>query len=165
MHVTILDKMPSYAIFKIVYVFNAAIYRLGPPIDINTVVEEKSLTLSWQPPLLMLAPGVMLCYKISVNVTESLDPQNILTQFVSNCTYNTTYALSLSSIGINRCNGDYLIEIHVAGVTSAQVEGVFARIVEVISSIEGCSPTGIIINTKFDSIQFRNKLQPCMHVK
>ena len=133
---------PCILIINCIQLFNTAtaINRLGPPTDVNTAIEEKSLTLSWQPPLMLSSDTN--CYKISVNVTGSRDPQNILTQFVSNCTYNTTYTLSLSSIGINRCNGDYFVEVSVAGVSFAQVEGDFARITETISSIQNCSVTG-----------------------
>ncbi len=121
----------------------AIINQVGPPTDVIGIIEGESLSLSWQPPLMN---SDSLCYKISINVTESLDPQNILTQFLSDCTFDTTYALSLSSIGIDQCDGHYLIEIHVVGVSFARVEGDFAKI-EVTSSIQSCLPiaTGIIV--------------------
>ena len=128
-----------------VYSFNTAINRLGPPTDVNTytVVEETSLILSWQSPLLLNSPDVIVCYKISLNVSTSLHPLSTLTQFMLNCTVDTTYNFSFSAIGINRCNEDYLVEVHVAGVDMAQVEGDFARITKMIPSTQICSPTGI----------------------
>ena len=120
----------------------SAINRLGPPTDVNIVVEETSLTLSWQPPLLINSPDVIVCYKISLNVSTSLHSLSTLTQFMPDCTVDTTYNFSFSAIGIVRCNGDYIVKVHVAGVDMAQVEGDVARITELITSTQCYSVTG-----------------------
>ncbi len=62
---------------------------------------------------------------------------------MSNCTSHTSYNFSFSAIGINRCSGDYLVDLYVAGVDVAQEEGDFARITEMVPSLQICSPTGI----------------------